>query len=239
MSETPGAGICLRAEWAVGSTWREPPGHKGNAKGHLALQLHRGMVCCHQSWWLLVLSNASVLPSEIQLTLHTITSPGTHSGGNFGYGQSLLLPAYINRKGHWPDIIQDKGKRWGKKKIVHFVGSVSRKKSFQLLPSGALHPTAFKQACSAASMSFTRSGVLGRAVVYPPPQCSAQQLVGGSSLYIKDVVCLWIIFHRTLKSDELKAFIRKTRVTMTKPAKNKTQETNHSGTRASRHLITK
>lgn len=116
VSETPGAGIWLGSEQAVRSTWREPPGHKGNAKGHLVLQPHRGMVCCHQSWWCLVLSNASALPSEIQLTFHTITSLGTHSGGNFGYGQSLLLPVYINRKGHWPDIIQDKGKRWGKKK---------------------------------------------------------------------------------------------------------------------------
>lgn len=84
----------------MGSTQREPPGHKGNAKEHLVLQLHRGMVCCHQSWRLLVLSNASASPSEIQPMLHTLTFLGTHSRGNFGYGQALLLPAYINRKGH-------------------------------------------------------------------------------------------------------------------------------------------
>lgn len=148
-------------------TWRE---HKGNVKEHLVLQLHRGMVCCHQSRWLLVLTSASALPSEIQLKLHTTTSLGTHSGGSFGYGQSLLLPAYINRKGHWPDIIQDRGlgrreKRGKEKKNVQFVGNVSRMETSQLVPSGALHPPAFKQACSAAARSFTRSGVLGRAVV--------------------------------------------------------------------------
>lgn len=113
------------------------------------------------------------------------------------------------------------------------MGNVSRVQSSQLVPSGALHPPAFKQARSAAALSFTRSGVLGRAAVWPPPQCSAQQLVGGSSLHIKDVVWLWIIFHRTLRSDELKAFIRKTSVTTTKPAKNKTQKPNHSGTHTS------
>lgn len=66
------------------------------------------------------LSNASALPSEVQLMLHTAPSPGTHSGGHFRYCQSLLLPAYVNRKG--PDIIQDKGlgrrEKRGKEKII-------------------------------------------------------------------------------------------------------------------------
>lgn len=64
----------------------------------------------------------------LRFSLHSITSLGTHSGGNFRYGQSLLLPAYINRKGHWPDIIQDKGlgrrEKRGKEKKILFVGSV-------------------------------------------------------------------------------------------------------------------
>lgn len=144
-------------------------GESHQSMREMVLQLHRGMVCCHQSWELLVLSNASALPSEIQLNpYHHI--PWNTLWGNFGYSQPLLLPAYINRKGHWSGIIPDRElggreKSRKKKKKVQFVGNVSRMKSSQLVPSGALHPPAFKQACSAAAMSFSRSGVLGRAAV--------------------------------------------------------------------------